>query len=169
MTKRKTLANPYDRYRAQAYDIVAKANQGRIPDLTAVLDELLTLGTATDVDALKRAAAMHAVETEDSLRTTPPPSSQQQTLPGWPDPSDLFWKLGDGERVRVDAASATDHFKHVQLIEQNERQIVDAAREVRDRYYRLVPHYAAGARTVPEAVAAYTKAAQQPAAMSAGD
>lgn len=149
--------NPYNRYRAQAYENVANRNNGRVVDLADVVAEVLSLATATDIDALKMASARAAIEAEDALRTSPTPSSMQAPLPGWPDAADRFWRVGEGERVRVKEATADDHLKHRQNIESNEQRVVDSAREARLSYDRLVPYYTRGAKTVAEAVAMWER------------
>lgn len=153
MARSKKTPNPYDAYRTTAYANVANRNGGRIDDLDDVVDEVLALTPAVAVGLANRAAARLAIEAEDDHRTNPPHWEIQQTLPGWPDPSDTFWKVGEGQRVRVDAASAADHVKHVRIIEENERSIVDSARVVRHHYYELEPYYRAGAASVSDAVA----------------
>lgn len=156
MAKQKAPMNPYDKYRARAYDAVADRNDGRIERLEDVVNELVSLGNGADVDALRRAAAWDAVKREDQLRTSPLPFGVvQPLLSGWPDAEDVFWKLGETERVRVRDAKRDDHLKHLRLTEQNEQHVIDAARQTRDRYFRLLPHYLAGAKTVAEAVAAF--------------
>jgi hypothetical protein len=151
-SKRKGPANPYDAYRAEAYANVANRNGGRIGDLDDVIDEVMTLTPSVTVNAANYAAARLAVEAEDSARTNPPPWQYQPRLPGWPDGEDQFWRVGDGQRVRVGDATAADHVEHLKLIEENERVIVNAARAVRRSYYDLEPYYRAGAGTVSDAV-----------------
>jgi hypothetical protein len=155
VTKKKAPTNPYDQYRAQAYDSVADRNEGRINSLTEVVLELMSLGNGADVDALKRSAAWEAVLREDQRRTSPSRySDEQPNLFGWPDTEDAFWKLGEGERVRVREARVNDHTRHLRLAEENEQQVIDSVRQTRERYYRLLPYYLAGAKTVAQAVAA---------------
>lgn len=153
MTKRRA-ANPYDRYRADAWDRVY-ARRGRDMTLTEVAEEIISMASATSLDALKWSAAVAAVEQEDRIRTSPPPSSQQPLLPGWPAPEGQFWKIGAAQRVRVADATADDHLTHVQFAETNHRAVDDAMRRTRDDYFRLAPFYQAGFGSVAAAVAAW--------------
>lgn len=150
-------SSPYDRYRKQAWDNVAARSSDRV-DLELVREELKTLvpRTVRDQyrDQIEDAACWVAVKNEDERRTTP---SHQAALPGWPDAEDDFWVVGEGERVRVGAASADDHLRHVQLIDENASRITAAAVADRERYYRLAPYYLQGARTVADAAAQWQR------------
>lgn len=151
--RKKGPANPYDAYRAEAYANVAAANRGRIPDLEDVWEEIKRLTPSVAVSQANDAAAWLAVQTEDGIRTNPPPWESQLWLPGWPEPPSGFWKVGDGERVRIADATAADHVAHLKLIEENERAVIDAARLVRQHYYALEPYYRTGSGSVADAVA----------------
>lgn len=155
---RKSASSPFNAYRKQAYDNIATAHQDRIPDLLDVKEELKRITPPADLvtwnAALIDSAAWAATVSEDDQRTSP---EVQASLPGWPDAEDRFWKLDDGERVRVAAATADDHVKHIQLVDHNASQVTAAALAAREKYYRLAPYYARGARTVSEAAAAWQR------------
>lgn len=156
---RRRPPNPYDRHRREAYDRVAGRNQDRIPDLREVDEELRRLVDDEErlrhLSALDDAARWQAVVDEDEARTSP--ANGQAPLPGWPDAEDRFWKLDEGERVRVAAATAEDHFRHVELVDENASRVAAAASAVRRDYYRLTPYYLKGARTVAAAAAAWQR------------
>ena len=132
------------------YEALADTHQEfTLADVTEAVRQDPALDSAAD--EVMAAAVEAAVRKVDESRTKES-ASEQQTIFG---DSGQIVPLGGGHRIRRGTMKLIHTMAHLELVNENERQVVEAARRERDRCKALMPYLSAAPITWDEAVRRY--------------